>query len=628
MKARDAGLPEHTTEKIETTRFEMITMLTDYERYQLEWMIEHGHSLKDFVQGLDLVDLDGVDCLEDAYAIWEQDYGFGGEIFSNEREFNEGDAPALAAAASAPASYQQAIAAALRKEGWSVLDDSPEPILIISRESPATGRTFLMTVDAKDDPDNPLAWLDEFEKLTKGGVAVRWKGGRDSYSPLMVEHDVSRFRDGALAAAVELVAETLSDAIRREGGVTLRDWYMRAYPEDPLGSKIKPVVTLDDVLSRLRDGGDFYDFVGVCDSVVRERVFVELCDRYGFSYDDLYDCWCNGVPLPACPGPETAFEECGTFTDHGFGFHAQRGTMTDYVIGWPFEDGGWAVLTGSYDLEDDDLDCHVPEDHLDVLLSRCGYSSLSDLRSVNGDTSRAVLTGIIARDQEESRFEVPHIFPDAASAARFCASLGVPEGRLLPAMESARAEYEMSEPSPSPENTRSSAVLDTPQAVKEALLSGKDLYNTETGEFWWLYNATDSIATTTIRLDDPNLLAVIDDPDFDPYEDIVGGLNYTGYITESPEYYAENANDYPDVPDHDERDAVFTQIASEDGWVVATPENVRAAVYAHMPEKEDPIGRGASERHGAPTTAELRSRLSEMPGKDGGRGTASPRLKV
>lgn len=67
-------------------------MLTDYERYQLEWMIEHGHSLKEFVQGLDLVDLDGIDGLEDAYAIWEQDYGFGGEIFSNEREFNEEDA--------------------------------------------------------------------------------------------------------------------------------------------------------------------------------------------------------------------------------------------------------------------------------------------------------------------------------------------------------------------------------------------------------------------------------------------------------------------------------------------------------------------------------------------------------
>lgn len=126
--------------------------------------------------------------------------------------------------------------------------------------------------------------------------------------------------------------------------------------------------------------------------------------------------------------------------------------------------------------------------------------------------------------------------------------------------------------------------LDTPDGVKEALLSGKDLYNTETGEFWWLYNATDSIATATIHLDDPNLLAVIDNPDFDLYEDIVGGLNYTGYITDSPEYYTENADDYPDVPDHDERDAVFAQIASEDGWVIASPKNVRKAVQSHMAE--------------------------------------------
>ena len=126
--------------------------------------------------------------------------------------------------------------------------------------------------------------------------------------------------------------------------------------------------------------------------------------------------------------------------------------------------------------------------------------------------------------------------------------------------------------------------LDTPQAVKEALTSGKDLYNPETGEFWWKYNDTGSIANTYVHLDDPNLLAVIDNPDFDLYEDIVGWLNYTGYIADSPDYYAENADDYPDAPDYDERDAVFAQIASEDGWVVATPENVRAAVQSHMTE--------------------------------------------
>ena len=100
--------------------------------------------------------------------------------------------------------------------------------------------------------------------------------------------------------------------------------------------------------------------------------------------------------------------------------------------------------------------------------------------------------------------------------------------------------------------------LDTPQAVKEALASGKDLYNPETGEFWWEYNYTGSIANTYVHLDDPNLLAVIDNPDFDLYEDIVGGLNYTGYITDSIETIIEDGEE--NAPLIDPRDEVFAQV--------------------------------------------------------------------
>lgn len=82
---------------------------------------------------------------------------------------------ALAAAERAPVSYQQAIAAALRKDGWSVIDDSPSPLLIISRESPTTGRTFSVTVSAKGDPDTPLTWLNGFKKLTEEDAPIRWK---------------------------------------------------------------------------------------------------------------------------------------------------------------------------------------------------------------------------------------------------------------------------------------------------------------------------------------------------------------------------------------------------------------------------------------------------------------------
>ena len=109
---------------------------------------------------------------------------------------------------------------------------------------------------------------------------------------------------------------------------------------------------------------------------------------------------------------------------------------------------------------------------------------------------------------------------------------------------------------------------------------------------------TGSIAKHTSYLDDPNLLAVIDNPDFDLFDDIVGGLNYTGYITDSPDYYAENADDYPDAPDYDERDEMFAQIASEDGWVIASPENVRAAVQSHMAEHGGEAPPRKGERHG------------------------------
>lgn len=124
--------------------------------------------------------------------------------------------------------------------------------------------------------------------------------------------------------------------------------------------------------------------------------------------------------------------------------------------------------------------------------------------------------------------------------------------------------------------------LDTPQAVKEALASGKDLYNPQTGEFCWEYNDTGSIANTYVHLDDPNLLAVIDNPDFDLFEDIVGGLSYTGYITDSIETIIEHGEE--NAPLIDPRDEMFAQIASEDGWVIASPENVRAAVQSHMTE--------------------------------------------
>lgn len=149
---------------------------------------------------------------------------------------------------------------------------------------------------------------------------------------------------------------------------------------------------------------------------------------------------------------EPSFKECGTFTDHGFGFHAQVGTRTDYIIGYPYENDGWAVLTGSYDLEDDCLDCHIPKGYLDGLLSVHCQPSLDELKAHHDDGSwREVITRVIAENQHSNRFEVPHYYPNHSSAARFCISQGAPADRLLPAMEKARSVYEVVKAAEAPE---------------------------------------------------------------------------------------------------------------------------------------------------------------------------------
>ena len=47
-------------------------------------------------------------------------------------------------------------------------------------------------------------------------------------------------------------------------------------------------------------GDGFYTALGeTADSLLRERIFEELCNRYGYTYDDIYDSWLNESPLPS-----------------------------------------------------------------------------------------------------------------------------------------------------------------------------------------------------------------------------------------------------------------------------------------------------------------------------------------
>ena len=68
-----------------------------YEVFKLQWMIEHGATLSDLVQNLQLM-LDGSDIptsLQSLFSGWEFGFGFDGAIWPCYQEFLEHDYPLM-----------------------------------------------------------------------------------------------------------------------------------------------------------------------------------------------------------------------------------------------------------------------------------------------------------------------------------------------------------------------------------------------------------------------------------------------------------------------------------------------------------------------------------------------------
>lgn len=80
----------------------------------------------------------------------------------------------------------------------------------------------------------------------------------------------------------------------------VREWYALAFPSDELAVGINPSLTFDDAIAAVPTGDGFYTALGeTADSLLRERIFEELCNRYGYTYDEVYDSWLNELPLPS-----------------------------------------------------------------------------------------------------------------------------------------------------------------------------------------------------------------------------------------------------------------------------------------------------------------------------------------
>ena len=73
--------------------------------------------------------------------------------------------------------------------------------------------------------------------------------------------------------------------------MTIKQFYLETYPTDDMGKDIKDDATFVGFVTELFGDGDVYKYIGVSDSLVRERLFEELAKQLNKPYDFVYELW-------------------------------------------------------------------------------------------------------------------------------------------------------------------------------------------------------------------------------------------------------------------------------------------------------------------------------------------------
>lgn len=199
-------------------------------------------------------------------------------------------------------SYRSAVLSALEGSGWKVRGNDAGDLFTLSYRSPQTDREFAVVLNMRGrDIDSPGDWIQAARDITMDD-SVLWNGGTDRDNQKLVYHDLNRFKDGMRRNLPDVVRQAVMSVVPKGYDANrVRDWYMRTYPDDELGGQVAPSLTFSDALRAVPRGGDFYEVLGVGDSIMRERVFEELATRTGLSYDDIYERWLNHTPWPLAP---------------------------------------------------------------------------------------------------------------------------------------------------------------------------------------------------------------------------------------------------------------------------------------------------------------------------------------
>ena len=69
----------------------------------------------------------------------------------------------------------------------------------------------------------------------------------------------------------------------------IKQYYTTTFP-DELGLEINPNATFLGLIGNI---GDVYEYIGVADSLIRERLFERVAEIMECTYDEVYYLWLN-----------------------------------------------------------------------------------------------------------------------------------------------------------------------------------------------------------------------------------------------------------------------------------------------------------------------------------------------
>jgi hypothetical protein len=72
---------------------------------------------------------------------------------------------------------------------------------------------------------------------------------------------------------------------------TIKEYYLSNYPNDELGNEIDTNSTFKGLFHILDTYEDVYKYIGIADSLMRERIFEKLANEMGVNYNEIYNQW-------------------------------------------------------------------------------------------------------------------------------------------------------------------------------------------------------------------------------------------------------------------------------------------------------------------------------------------------